>query len=61
MGMYKQFITLSTKRKIRKDLMYQVIMDDICDIFGADETIKEQIKRLIEGKELAQPVEPSNG
>jgi len=52
MGIYRSFISLSNKRKIRKDVLYQVITEDICDVFQADDSIRETFRLLIEGKDV---------
>ena len=53
MDSYKRFITISQKRKVRKDILYQVIADDICDIFGAGAEQRLQFKKLINGKDIS--------
>ena len=51
MAVYKQFIDVSKKRRARKELLYQVIIDDICDVFEAGDEIRDKFRALIEGKE----------
>jgi hypothetical protein len=51
---YKQFISNANRRKVRKELLYQVLIEDICDVFGAEEEAREKFRLLIEGKELVK-------
>jgi len=53
---YKNFIPLAKKKQLRKDIMYQLIVEDICDVFSASEKEKGLFKLLINGGEIVSKV-----
>ena len=46
---YRQFVTTAAKRAIRKELLYQVLVEDICAVFGAGTKELEKFQQLING------------
>jgi len=46
---HKNFIPISKRRAVRKELLYQVLTEDICNIFGAGERERALFQALING------------
>jgi len=47
---YKQFIPISKKRAIRKDLLYQVLIDDIGQVLKWPDEVKNKFQLLIDSR-----------
>jgi len=46
---HKNFIPVSKKRAVRKELLYQVLVEDICNVFGAGDEERNKFFQLING------------
>lgn len=47
---WKAFIPHLQQRAVRKTVQYQVFMEDICAVFGADEEAMSKFERLMNGE-----------